>query len=90
MKPIVYALIIALSLAVAPRVSNAGAAAPAPTAKTCFFVRNHLPCPCGRGREARALAHAAVLTAGALKTAVGTTTAALVNNPRNASTQPKR
>jgi hypothetical protein len=89
MKPIVrltaLVVVVALSLAGAPRNSFAGTDAP-PTAKTCFFVRNHLPCPCGRG--SRALVRAAFVTAGALGNAIGTTTSALAGNhtaPRNAS-----
>jgi hypothetical protein len=53
-----FAVVVALSLASAPRFSHAGAA-PTPTAKDCFFVRNHLPCPCPRAGQARALVHAA-------------------------------
>lgn len=86
------AVTIALSLACAPGSSHAGAAA-TPTAKNCFFVRNHLPCPCPRAQQARAVARAARVTAGALGSAIGTTAVALTRadhhgasaDPRNAS-----
>jgi hypothetical protein len=104
MKPIVrltaFVVVVALSLACAPRSSDAGEAA-TPTAKTCFFVRNHLPCPCPRAQQARAVANAARITAGALGSAIGTTATALTRAdrshaasaaPRNASqpTQPPK
>ena len=73
-------IIVAASLAYAPGSSRAGAVATptaTPTAKNCFFVRNHLPCPCPRAQKARAVARAARVTAGALGTAIGTTAVAL-------------
>ena len=79
MNPIRFTAIVAvvaLFLSYSPRSGHAGDAA-APTAKTCFFVRNHLPCPCPKAQQARALAHAARLTAGALGSAIGTTVVAL-------------
>jgi hypothetical protein len=69
-------VVVALSLASAPRSIHAGATA-TPTAKECFFVRNHLPCPCPRAQQARAIANAARVTAGALGSAIGTTATAL-------------
>jgi len=79
MKPIArltaYAVAVALSLAGAPLSSHAGAAA-APTAKTCFFVRNHLPCPCPRGQQVRAVGHA-------LGIAIGKTAVALARADHN-------
>ena len=104
MKPIVRLTalvgVVALSLAGAPRSGHAEAAA-TPTAKNCYFVRNHLPCPCPNGQQARAVARAARVTAGALGTAIGKTAAALTRadgnhgapaHPRNASqsTQPPK
>ena len=85
MKPIArftaVALVVALSLACAPRSGDAGTAA-TPNAKTCYFVRNHLPCPCPGSRQARALANAARVTVGAIGHAVGTTATALARaNP---------
>jgi hypothetical protein len=77
-------VVVALSLASAPRSSHAGAAA-TPTAKNCYFVRNHLPCPCPRGQQAQAIARAARVTAGALGTAIGKTAAALTRADRNHS-----
>jgi hypothetical protein len=66
MKPIVRSIAlvvaVALSLSFAPRVVSAGT----PTAKTCYFLRNNLPCPCPNGPQARAVARAAVITAGAI------------------------
>lgn len=76
------AVVVALSLASAPRSSHAGTA-PTPTAKSCFFVRNHLPCPCPSSQQARAVAHAARITAGAVGTAIGKTAAALTQAERN-------
>jgi len=75
-------VVVALSLGFAPRSSHAGAAA-TPTAKNCFFVRNHLPCPCPRAQQAGAIARAARVTAGALGTAIGKTAAALTRADRN-------
>jgi hypothetical protein len=69
------ALVVALALAFAPRSGEAGPAA-TPNAN-CFFVRNHLPCPCASARQARAIVHAARFTVGALGNAYGTTAAAL-------------
>ena len=104
MKPIIrltaFVVVVALSLASAPRSSQAGAAA-TPTAKNCFFVRNNLACPCPRAEQARAVARAARVTVGAVGTAIGTTAAALTRadrnhgapaSPRNASraTQPTK
>ena len=94
------AVVVALSIAVAPRFSHAGAPA-TPTAKNCFFVRNHLPGPCPRAQQAGAVAHAARVTFGALGTAIGKTATALTRadrnhgapaDPRNASqpTQPAK
>ena len=74
--------LVALSLVCAPRSSHAGAGA-APTAKNCYFVRNHLPCPCPRAQQARAVVHAARVTVGALGTAFETTAGALVRVDRN-------
>lgn len=80
MKPIVrltaFAIVVALSLAGAPPSSQAGAIA-TPTAKNCYFVRNHLPCPCPKPQEARALARAACVTVRALGTVIGKTAVAL-------------
>jgi hypothetical protein len=78
-------VVVALSLAGTPRSSHAGAAgAPAtPTAKNCFFVWNNLPCPCPRAQQARVVARAARVTAGALGTAIGTTATALTRTDRN-------
>ena len=74
--------IVAASLAWAPGSSHAGApATPAP--KNCFFVRNHLPCPCPRAQKARAVARAARVTAGAVGTAIGTTAVALTRADHN-------
>ena len=70
------ALVLALSLAFAPRFGDAGTAA-TPNAKTCYFVRNHLPCPCPGSRQARALANAARVTVGAIGHAVETTATAV-------------
>src|SRR5687767_5910454 len=77
-----FAVVVALSLSCAPRSSHAGAAA-APTAKNCFFVRSNLPCPCPRAEQARAVAHAARVTARVLGTAIGTTAVALTRTDRN-------
>jgi hypothetical protein len=80
MKPIArftaLALVVALSLAAAPRSGNAGTPT-TPNAKTCYFVRNNLPCPCPGSRQARAVATAARVTVGALGHAMGTTATAL-------------
>lgn len=78
MKPIAYIVVAALSLTALPALSHTGTA-PAPAAKksNCFFVRNHLPCPCPNARQAVAVAHAARITAGAIGTAIGTTATAL-------------
>jgi hypothetical protein len=80
MKSIIGSLalvaLLAVSLASAPRSSHAGAGA-IPTAKTCYFVRNHLPCPCPRAQKARAVARAARVTAEAVGSAIGTTASAL-------------
>ena len=76
------AVVVALSLASAPRSSHAGTSA-TPTAKNCFFVRNHLPCPCPSSQQARAVAHAARITAGAVGSAIGKTAAALAQADRN-------
>ena len=85
------AIVVALSLGSAPRSSQAGSAG-TPTAKTCYFVRNNLPCPCPGSRQARAVVHAARVTAGALGSAIGTTAAALTRADRNhaAGQQPKQ
>src|SRR5262249_13874735 len=67
---------VAVSVDVVPgsaTVSGSGA----PTAKTCFFVRNRLPCPCPKAQQARAVAHAAYVTVDALGIAAGKTAAAL-------------
>jgi hypothetical protein len=72
----VTAVVTVLALSFAPRFSLAGDAAPR-TAKNCFFVRNHLPCPCPKAKDVKAVAHAARVTAGALGTAFGTTAVAL-------------
>ena len=72
-------IVVALSLGSAPRSSQAGE----PTAKTCYFVRNNLPCPCPNGRQARAVVHAARVTAGAIGSAIGTTAVALTRADRN-------
>lgn len=77
-----FAIVVALSLACAPRTSHAGAAA-TPTAKNCYFVRNNLPCPCPRAQQARAVANAARITAGALGSAIGNTAAALTRAERS-------
>lgn len=69
-------LVTALALAFAPRPGHAGSAA-TPTAMTCYFLRNNLPCPCPRAQQARAVAHAASITAGALGSAFRTTVSAL-------------
>jgi len=91
MKPIArltaIALAVALSLACAPRSGDAGAAT-TPNAKTCYFVRNHLPCPCPSARQARAVVHAAGLTAGAIGNAYRTTATALTRAEQ--ARQPKR
>jgi len=73
-------IVVALSLGSAPRSSQA---AGTPTAKTCYFVRNNLPCPCPNGRQARAVVHAARVTAGAIGSAIGTTAVALTRADRN-------
>ena len=70
------ALVVALSLACAPRSGDAGTAT-TPNAKTCYFVRNNLPCPCPGSRQVRAVANAARVTVGALGHAVATTATAL-------------
>jgi len=70
------AVVTVLALSLAPRSSLAGDAAPR-TAKNCFFVRNHLPCPCPKAKDVKAVAHAARVTVGALGTAFGTTAVAL-------------
>lgn len=70
------ALVVALSLASAPRSGNAGTPK-TPNAKTCYFVRNNLPCPCPGSRQVRAVANAARVTVGALGHAAGTTATAL-------------
>ncbi len=77
MKPIarLTAVLTIVSLSLVP-LAHAGAAK-TPTAKTCFFVRNHLPCPCPKARDAQAVVHAARITASALGNAIGTTAAAL-------------
>jgi hypothetical protein len=75
------ALVVALSLACSPRSGVAGTTPP-PNAKTCYFVRNHLPCPCPSARQARAVVHAASLTAGAIGNAYRTTAAALARGER--------
>jgi hypothetical protein len=77
----VLVVVVTLSLASPPR-SHAGAAA-TPTAKNCFFVRNHLPCPCPSGQQARAVGRAARVTVRALGTAIGTTAVALTRADRN-------
>jgi len=84
-------IVAALSLASAPRSSQAGSTG-TPTAKTCYFVRNNLPCPCPGSRQARAVVHAARVTAGALGSAIGTTAVALTRADRNhsAGQPPKR
>ena len=69
-------VVVALSLAFAPRSGDAGAAT-TPNAKTCYFVRNNLPCPCPSSRQARAIVHAARVTVGALGNAYATTSEAL-------------
>ena len=69
-------VVVALSLACAPRASHAGSGA-TPTVKNCFFVRNNLPCPCPRAQQARAVVRAVRTTAGALGTAIETTAGAL-------------
>jgi hypothetical protein len=77
-------LVVALSLACAPRSGDAGPAT-TPNAKNCYFVRNNLPCPCPNSRQARAIVHAAGVTVGALGNAFATTSAALtrVEQSRN-------
>ena len=86
MNPIVrltaFVVVVALSLAFAPASGQAGVAT-ARTAKNCFFVRNNLACPCPKAQQARAVANAARVTAGALGTAIGTTAAALARADRN-------
>jgi len=83
MKPIhrltALVIVVALSLGAAPRASQAGT----PTAKTCYFVRNNLPCPCPNSRQARAVVHAARVTVGAVGNAIGTTAVALTRADRN-------
>ena len=85
MKPIVrlsaFVVLVALSLAFAPPSSQAGVAT-ARTARNCFFVRNNLACPCPKAQQARAVANAARVTAGALGSAIGTTAAALARAER--------
>lgn len=97
-RHIALGIAVVLLLAAAPRSGQAGADA-APTAKTCFFVRNNLPCPCPRAQQARAVMHAARFTFGALGNAIGTTAAALSRadrahaasaGSRNASAPAKR
>jgi hypothetical protein len=75
-------VVVALSLAGAPRSSFAGADATR-TASNCYFVRHNLPCPCPNARQARAVAHAASITAGALGDAFGRTVAALAHTERH-------
>jgi hypothetical protein len=82
-------VLVALSLAYAPRSSHAGDAA-TPTAKNCFFVRNNLACPCPRAQQARAVARAARVTAEALGTAIGTTAAALARADRSQGARDRR
>ncbi|MGH7726334.1 MAG: hypothetical protein ACREOU_12980 [Candidatus Eiseniibacteriota bacterium] len=77
-----FVLVVALSLAWASRPGHAGGP-PAPTAKTCYFLRNNLPCPCPSAQKARAVANAARVTARALGNAFGTTAAALSRAERN-------
>jgi len=98
MKPIAYVVVVALSLSALPAMSVTGTA-PARTANksNCFFVRNHLPCPCPNARQAVAVAHAARITAGAIGTAIGTTATALARAEtpppaahRNASQAPAK
>jgi hypothetical protein len=71
-----FAIVVTLSLAAASRSSFAGTTG-AQNAKTCYFVRNHLPCPCPKAQQARAVAHAARSTVGALGNAIGKTAVAL-------------
>ncbi len=68
--------VVALSIACSPRSGQAVVAA-SPTAQTCAFVRNDLPCPCPRAQQARAFVRAARTTVVALANAVGTTVEAL-------------
>jgi len=75
-------VVVALSLAGAPHSSFAGADAK-PTANNCYFVRHNLPCPCPKAGQARAVAHAASITAGALGNAFGRTMAALARTERH-------
>ena len=86
MKPIVrlnaFIVFVALSFAFAPASSQAGVTA-AGSAKNCFFIRNNLACPCPKAQQARAVANAARVTAGALGSAIGTTAAALARADRN-------
>ena len=70
------AVVTVLALSLAPGSGLAGSAG-TPTAKNCFFVRNHLPCPCPKAKDVKAVAHAARVTVGALGTAFGTTAVAL-------------
>ncbi|MGH7726339.1 MAG: hypothetical protein ACREOU_13005 [Candidatus Eiseniibacteriota bacterium] len=81
-RPTAFVLVVALSLTGAPRPGHAGSA-PAPTAKTCYFLRNNLPCPCPSSQKTRAVANAARVTARALGNAIGTTAAALIRAERN-------
>lgn len=90
MKPIAYVVIAALSLTALPTVSLSGTAPAKPANKSnCFFVRNHLPCPCPNSRQAVAVAHAARITAGAIGTAIGTTATALARAESRPSTPAK-
>jgi hypothetical protein len=84
--------LVALSLACSPRAGHAGTAGK--PAKTCYFVRNHLPCPCPGSRQARAVIHAAGVTVGAVGSAIGTTAVALNqaerSRARKTTESPKR
>ena len=85
-------IVVALSFAPAARPGHASTAAPA-TAKNCFFVRNHLPCPCPNAKQARAVAKVARITAGAIGTAVEKSAAAFVlveQGKSTSATQPAK
>ena len=84
MKPIRLTAIVAVAvaLACAPRPGQAGTPS-APTAKTCFFVRNHLPCPCPHAQQARTIVHAARVATGAVGNALGKTVVALSRAEHN-------
>jgi len=84
----ITAVVTVLALSLAPGSGFAGDPK-AKTASNCFFVRNHLPCPCPKAKDVKAVAHAARVTAGALGTAFGTTAVAL-SRADKASQPPKR